>query len=285
MAQAGFGRPVTVGVADGQRGAMGFAAEEAGLAGCDLRIVHVYAVPPSPPRSMSAAYGYDIDASFEGSARDVLAAAVDIASAGHADLTIHPVLERGTPSTVLEAMAATSRLLVLGQDEGVPWYARLFRSRVARAMAHRASCPVVVVPDDWRARGATRGVTLLLDSRTVAHGPLRYAFEQAARHSDVLHIIHVQESDDPHDGGIPWHDMHRLIQSWRATYPHVWVETRVVAGAADLAAVESFERTGILVLGRPHDDHLAAQLHDSLARAVIVRASCPVAVVPPDHDA
>jgi nucleotide-binding universal stress UspA family protein len=284
VTHADVGRPITVGVVDQQHAALAFAAEEARLARCDLRLAHAYTVPPSPPRAMSTAYGLDIEASFEQAARDVLDAAVALVTGECDDLTVHTVLRRGSPAAVLAEESTSSRLMVLGQDDATPWYSRLFRSRVARAAVHQASCPVVVVPDDWSVKNATRGVTVLLDSRTVAHGPLRYAFEQAARHRDVLRVLHVQEADDPHDDDIPWHDMRRLVDSWRGTYPHVWVDTKVVAGVADLATIEPFERTGVLVLGRPHDDRVTVPLHDSLARAVIVRAGCPVAVVPADYD-
>ncbi|MET0821998.1 MAG: universal stress protein [Aeromicrobium sp.] len=280
MTRAGLGRPITVGVVDAHRAALGFAVEEARLAGCDLQLVHAYTVPPSPPRAISSAYGIDIDASFVDSGRAVLAAAAAFVASRHPDLTVRSVLEAGAAPGVLARVSETSRLLVLGPDDATPWYSRLFRSRVSRTLAHEASCPVVVVPDTWVER-SSRDITLLLDSRTVAHGPLRFAFERASRHDDVLHVLHVQGLDDD---GIPWHDMRRLIESWQATYPHVLVDTAVVGGVADVAMVESFERTGVLVLGRPHGDHLPVPMHDSLAQAVIARASCPVAVVPPDYD-
>ncbi|MET0448461.1 MAG: universal stress protein, partial [Aeromicrobium sp.] len=128
------------------------------------------------------------------------------------------------------------------------------------------------------------GVTLLLDGQTVAHGPLRYAFEHASRHHDILNVIHVEAADGSHDEAIPQHDMQRLIDSWRATYPQVWVKSKVVPGEADLATVVTFEHTDLLVLGRPHEHHAVPSPHGSLARAVIEHARCPVAVVPPDHD-
>lgn len=281
------GRPVTVGVLDHQHGALAFAAEEARLAGCDVRVVHAYVVPPSPPQMMGTAYGFDIDASFRESGRQVLADATDLLAVRFEDVTVHAVLTRGPAPMVLTGTSATSRLLVLGPDDATPWYSRLFQSRVSRALITKAECPVVVVPDTWTARGSARGVTLLLDSETVAHGPLRFAFEHAARHHQVLHAIHVRASGDADDAdaAVPWHDMQRLIDSWRATYPHVWVDTRVVSGLADPATVGGFEHTSLLVLGRPHEHHAVASLHRSLARSVIGHADCPVAVVPADYDA
>ena len=285
MSSRDVGRPVTVGVADKQQAAVAYAAEEARLHACALRVVHAYTLPPTPPQVVSNAYGFDIDASFRESGREVLAAAAAHVSAQHGDVTVHQVLEQGSASTVLAATSATSRLLVIGSDATRPWYTRLFQSRVSRDLAQQARCPVIVVPDIWRAETAGTGVTLLLDSETVAHGPLRYAFEHASRHECVLHVVHLQAVDGSHDEAVPWHDMRRLVESWGSTYPHVWVKTQVVTADADVVTIATLERTGLLVLGRPHTRHAVPCLHPSLAEAVIEHADCPVAVVPADYDA
>lgn len=284
MNRPDVGWPITVGVADKQHAALAFAAEEARLSDCDLRVVHSYIVPPSPPHVMEAAYGFDIDASFQESGREVLADATGFLSSQYGDLTVHPVLEQGPAAMVLTGASVTSRLLVLGPDDASPWYSRLFQSRVSRRLVQDAQCPVVVVPDTWTPRHVAKGVTLLLDGQTVAHGPLRYAFEQASRHHDVLHVIHVDEPGGSPSGSPPREEMRRLVESWSATYPHVWVNSKQVAGKADLSMVESSERTGLLVLGRPHEKYQIASLHRSLARAVIEHADCPVVVVPADYD-
>lgn len=279
------GRPITIGVVDQPHAALAFAAEEASLCGCDLRLVHVYTVPPSPPQVMNTAYGFDIEASFRSSGSKVLADATDFLLSHYGDVGVSTVLDQGAAAMVLIGTSASSRLIVLGPDTVSPWYARLFQGHVSRRVTEEALCPVVVVPDSWTARSRAKGVTLLLDSQTIAHGPLRFAFEQASRHHEILRVLHIAASDGAHDEAVPWHDMHRLIDSWRSTYPHVLVDTTVVSGDADLKTVETFERTALLVLGRPHQHHELASLQRSLARAVIEHADCPVAVVPPDYDA
>ncbi|MET0714776.1 MAG: universal stress protein [Mycetocola sp.] len=284
MSRSGVGRPITIGVVDKQEAALAFAAEEARLSGCDLQVVHAYVVPPRPPHAMSTAYGFDIDGSFRESGRDVLESAIAFLTHQAGDLKVQPVLQQGQASTVLLDASTTSRLLVLGPDDSTPWYARLFQSRVARRLTHDAPCPVVVVPDTWSAQVGPRGITLLLDGETLAHGPLRFAFEEAARHHDVLHIIHLQSGHSPHEEAVRGQDVRRLIESWRATYPQVWVRIKNVEGDADLATVTTFERTGMLVLGRSHTVHDATALHRPLARLVIEHADCPVAVVPADYD-
>jgi nucleotide-binding universal stress UspA family protein len=284
MTSHDIGRPITVGVADDQHAALAFAAREARLAGTDIRVVHAYVVPPSPPQVMGTAYGFDIDRSFRESGREVLAGATDFLAQQDGGLVVHPVLMQGPAPDVLFGASSTSRLMVLGPDDARPWYSRLFQSRVARKLADGAPCPVVVVPDAWTAQDDAQGVTLLLDGRSVADGPLRFAFEHAARHGAVLHVVHLRPADSPHADESSWHEARRLTDSCRATYPRVRVTTTVISGDADPATVSSLERTGLLVLGRPHEHRDVAALHRSLARSVIEHASCPVAIVPPDHD-
>ncbi|MCL3819326.1 universal stress protein [Aeromicrobium wangtongii] len=271
--------PITVGVADSQHTALAFAAEEARIQGCAVRVVHGFIVPPSPPQAMSAAYGVDIEGSFRESGREVLADAVEYLTSRYGDVTVEQVLERGPASRVLIDASATSRLLVLGQDDATPWYSRLFRSRVSRDLTVDALCPVVVVPDTWSTRTPADGVTLLLDQRSSVTGAVRFAFENASRHDGTLHAVHVGDT-----GTREGPDMRTLVDSWCARYPGVQVATSVVPGAPDPSTVKSFARTGLLVLGRPRE-HLLPGLPDkSLARAVIEHAGCPVAVVPDDHD-
>jgi len=284
MSGTDAGRPITVGVADKQHAALAFAADEARLSGCDLRVVHAYVVPPTPPQVMGVSYGFDIDGSFRDSGQEVLADATSFLASDYGDLAVHQVLEQGAAPMVLMHASATSRLLVLGPDDATPWYSRLFLSRVSRKLAHEASCPVVVVPDTWSADVAPQAVTLMLDHQTVAHGPLRYAFEHASRHHVALHIVHVHTNDGSEEEAIPFQDMQALIGSWRAMYRRVWADTQVVSGVADSAMVQTFEHTGLVVLGRPHAHQPLTPVHRSLARAVIERAGCPVAVVPAHYD-
>lgn len=278
------GGPITVGVADAQRPALAFAAEEARLAGRDIRLVHAYTVPPAPPEFVGAAYGIDVDGTFRESGQAVLDAAAALLATEHADVVVHSFLERGGAPGVLTAMSETSWLVVLGPDDSAPWYTRLFESRVSRRLAEGAACPVVVVPDGWGRLPRIRGVTLVLDGRTIAHGPLRFAFDHAALHHDELQVVRLRTRGATEAGSVPWQDMSRLIESWSAQYPDVSTKVHVVAGVADVETMESFEPTGLLVLGRPHGSHRVAPLHGSLVRAVIEHANCPVAVVPPDYD-
>ena len=278
-------RPIiTVGVAAREHAALAFAAEEAQLSGSDIRLVHAYTVPPSPPGAMAAVYGIDVDGSFRKDGLAVLADATAVMAAEHGGVVVHTVLKQGRAPRVLAEASASSRLVVLGPDDSRPWYSRLFVSRVSRTLVESAGCPVVVVPDSWDPQTRCGHVTLLIDCETVAHGPLRFAFEHAARHHQALRIIHLQESDGPDEGAVSWHDMTRLIESWSSRHPGVQHDVEVVRGSVAIETVKSFETTGLLVLGRPHEQHLVVAFRHSLARSVIEHADCPVAVVPADYD-
>ncbi|MCW2829694.1 MAG: hypothetical protein JWP31_386, partial [Aeromicrobium sp.] len=101
MMREDVGRPITVGVADKQHAALAFAAEEARLSNCELRVVHSYIVPPTPPQMMGSAYGFDIDASFRHSGREVLEDAGNFLASRYGDLVVHSVLEQGPASLIL----------------------------------------------------------------------------------------------------------------------------------------------------------------------------------------
>lgn len=277
-------RPVTVGVADEQHAALMFAAAEADRIGCGLEIVHAYSVPPAPPDAMGAVYGVDIRASFRDAGRDVLAGAAGSVHDDYPELVTTSLLVQAPAAQALVERSMGARLVVLGPDDARPWYSRLFESRVSRRLANESSCPVVVVPDTWQVTAACRGVTLMLDSETVAHGPLRYAFRTADRYDVELRIVHIVSSDVAPPGSVAWTDMVALIDSWGARYPRVRVRTMQIDGLADLRTVESLEDTGVLVVGRPHERHVLDGLRRAFAEQVIDHASCPVAVVPAHHD-
>ena len=286
------GRPVVVGVATpgGEGAAVTFAADEARLSECGLRLVHAFTVPPGPPDAIADVYGVDVAGSFRDFGQAVLDTASTVACARararSSVLDVDTVLARGAAARVLTEQSSTARLVVLGPDECRPWFLRLFTSRVSRTLVGSARCPVVVVPDTWVARGPRDAVTLLVDGSTVAHGPFRFAFDHAARHDLPLHVVHLSEPGGAPRVAISWHDMSRLIETWGRRYPDVLTDVVVVRGRADADTVASLRSSGLLVLGRPHRQDLAATVHDSLARTMIRQAHGPVAVavVPGDHD-
>ena len=74
-----------------------------------------------------------------------------------------------------------------------------------------------------------------------------------------------------------------ILSGWKADYPDVEVDTLLLAGPPrDTVAITSTEAQ-LLVVGSPYRGREWARWIRSVARAVLDRATCPVAVIPQRH--
>jgi nucleotide-binding universal stress UspA family protein len=71
-----------------------------------------------------------------------------------------------------------------------------------------------------------------------------------------------------------------ILAGWKADYPDVDVETTLLAGAARDAVPLVSADVQLLVVGTPYRGREWTRWIRSVARAVLDRATCPVAVVP-----
>lgn len=272
--------PVVVGVADRQLAALDYAAAEALRAGCRVRVVHAYVVPPS---AMGSVYGVDVPESFRAGGQEVLDGAVEHLRANRPTLEIEEVLCRGFAPAVLESESAGAQLLVIAPDTAKPWYFRMFEGRVAHRLVEHAACPVLVVPDTWTPAHDAAPVVVMIDGEAGAQGPLSFAFAAAADRGAELHVVHVDPDSAP-EHEAEWHAVRRVADTWFAANPRVQGSARVVRGDVRAAAMDVASDAGLLVLGRPRERRMPNLLMDSLAQDLIAAAGCPVAVVPAGYD-
>lgn len=271
-------QPVAVGIADEHPAVLAYARQEAERAGCGIRLVHAYAVPPS---AMGSIYSIDIPEAFRAGGQEVLDAAVRELKEGGVTVPIESVLIRGYAPSVLESETRSARLLLIGPDESKPWYARMFEGRVARQLVEHAECPVIVVPDTWEGVDDAP-VVVMVDGETSAHGPLAFAFATAAERRAELRVLHVTP---PKDGmeDTQWEAIRRVVDSWFDRHPDVRGGSQEVAREVREAALSAAREAGLLILGRPHERRLSNILMDSLAQEIIAVAGSPVAVVPASY--
>lgn len=267
--------PVAVGVTDHETAILEYAAVEAGRADCRLRLVHAYAVPPS---AMGTSYGYDIPAEFRRDGEQVLREAEALVADTIDKKHVNCVLSQGVPPTVLERESRSARLMVIGQDPPKPWYFRLYEGRSAHHLAEYSHCPVVIVPRTWVEVPRRDQVVAFVDGPRAAHSILEYAFSTAASRGAPLKIVHVAE-DDP-IGYERWHATKDVVDAWATAYPDVHLTMVVDHGSRQRIVVDAAKAAALVVLGQPHVELAARVFAHSLARAVITRAACPVAVVP-----
>lgn len=268
--------PVAVGVADHETAVLDYAAAEADRLGCGLELVHAYSVPP---HAFGELYGYDFPATYRMDGEEVLRRAQDRVVAEHADQDVTCVLTRGVPPGVLERASRSARLMVIGQDPVKPWYFRLYEGLSAHHLATHARCPVVIVPEDWRERATHPQVVALVDEAVPAHAILRFAFDTASARRSPVRIVHVTDGGAADDDR--WHATQEVLDAWCARYADVRVEIVADVGDRRQLAVEAALGAALVVVGQPIATRPGSALTHSVAQALIARASCPVAVVPP----
>jgi nucleotide-binding universal stress UspA family protein len=267
-------KPVVVGVADKQPALLEYAREEAERAGCGVRLVHSYSVPPS---AMGSLYGIDVPEMFRATGQEILAEAVGHLATSAGSVRVDGLLVRGFAPAVLESQSRSACLVVIGPDESKPWYIRLFEGRVAHHLVEHAACPVVVVPDSWQASSSHGPVVVMVHGVARAQGPLAFAFEVASSRQAELQVLHVSRDDRPDS---EWETVRRVVDAWYDRHPQVSGRTRVVTDDVRDAAVRAANDASLLVLGAPHLPRAVNMVMDSVAQEVIAQAGCAVAVIP-----
>lgn len=269
--------PVVVGVKDNQPTALRFALNAARRQQTGLRVVHSPGLPLQPPGSLLG--GELLEELRTGGSR-TLSEARRLIEAQGIDVPVEYVLSTAGTIDSLEDEADWARMLVLGADE-LRWPDRVFGGAVAAHLALRAPCPVVVVPERTYPTPLSGGVVVALDGDSPAAGPLRFAYEQAARGSGELHVLHALEpGTTPAEAEEARANIAEVLAGWSGDYPEVRVSMRFPTDGPDDACIRATERSELLVVGRPHRRTPMLLIARPLAASVLRHAHCPVAVVP-----
>lgn len=167
----------------------------------------------------------------------------------------------------------------VGTDE-VPWLARVTGAEVARQVAMKAFCPVVVAPPQEPSAQRAGGIVVAIDTSDDVDAPLRYAFETALRRGESIQVVEaVGPRVDYAARDARRHRLEDVVAPWRELYPEVRVRPVVEGTRAVAACVLATRDASLLVLGRPRDHHAPMSL-DAVAARVLRRTQTPVAVVP-----
>lgn len=287
----GFSTPCTgvvVGV-DGTESAeraLLWAAREAALRRCALVVTHAY-------RHLGWPGGPEVDRANRRRARNLVRAAADLAAAAQPNLVIVPQVVRGTPVQALESAVDLPDLLVVGQRH---------RGRVAGALlagtgsglARRSPRPVVVVPEPDGRPGPFAGHVVVGVDHSVQSGTvLAFAFAAAASRGRPLAVVHVGlgwntdtwreldsgelHQESPEEG---WLLLEAAVRPFRALYPRLPVKLVLHQAPAAAGLLRAARGADLLVVGTAGRGRVASAT-GSVSRAMIARASCPVAVIPP----
>lgn len=274
-------RPVVVGVTEGPESvaAARYAVHAAQLRRTGMVVAHGYVLP-----STDAALGVSLAEDFRARADQI----VDEVLAGvvvppHVEVT--RVVAVRPPLALLTELSATAGLVVLGQHH-LTLVERLTEGRIAGPLVAHAPCPVVVVPPYHRQRPPRTQDRLVvaLDGVSAAESVLRFAFEEATLRGARVTALHalgleVAPRDWDHEAELSTATLGEILAGFRADYPDVTVDTVVAPGDAEDLIVQASRDATLMVVGLPHRSRLGAWTR-SVARSVLKRTRCPLAVVP-----
>ncbi|MET8942774.1 universal stress protein [Streptomyces sp. NPDC004542] len=275
--------PLVVGVDGSGRSlrALVWAAHEAALRHCPLRIVHV--LPPA----------HSYATTEEGRAweagdwdRGVITEATAIVREAHPDLEVTSALPSGTPAAVLLTEAEEARAVVLG-TKGTGGFGTLFVGSVALQVVGHAPCPVVVV--NHVTTGHSR-VVVGTDGSAHSLAALAYAFEQAALRGAELRAVHAWSHPGPHAYVSAAQDAmakerRQALEEWlaplRERYPDVEVAERVPDEPPVTALARASDRADLLVVGSRGLGGFHGLALGSVSHHLLQFSQCPLAVVRP----
>jgi nucleotide-binding universal stress UspA family protein len=210
------------------------------------------------------------------------------------ELTVTATVADGSAADVLVARSATAATVVVGAH-GSHGFPALHLGATGVHVALRGAGPVVVVPSaDTTPDGP---VVVGVDESEGAALAVWYALRAASLRGTELVVVHAWQPPRPQ-----WpHQVQPLpgsyeelqalhgkvvdaaLDRWRDAFPGVPVQPRLLPGEAAPTLLAASARAGLLVVGAHGLGALRGALAGSVARSVLEKARCPVAIVHPHH--
>ncbi|MFG1813557.1 universal stress protein [Kribbella sp. NPDC049174] len=202
-------------------------------------------------------------------------------------------LRVGPPAIKLAEAAEGSAMLVVGR-RGMGAFKRLLIGSTSEAVVHRATVPVVVVPDGWKPDDHAGPVLIAIDDSGQNYAAIEFAVAAAEERHVPLRIVHVWDLpniyswDATNVAGISseWSEnAQRYVESvadeLRQKHPDLTVEVDVRRGHA-VDGVITAAQVGdaqLLVVGGRRIRRVTSMLLGSVSRGVLHHATSPIAVV------
>lgn len=211
--------------------------------------------------------------------------------AGGVDVRGHVVT--GEPIDVLERMASSANVLVLGSSGHGTVHQVLLGSTSADLVRH-ANAPVVVVRGTDQP-AANRKVVVGVDGSQTSTGAVDFAYDYATRHNAELVAVHAW-SDLPLDAlgavrewDVDWDDiteqakavLSEMLAGHSARYPDVKVRQVVTMSKPVEGLLEEAGDADLVVVGSHGRGAVRRMLLGSVSQAILHYAKCPVAVIRP----
>jgi nucleotide-binding universal stress UspA family protein len=268
----------------------------------NLRLLTCYSLPAMVGLGVSAGYvgpllSSDEIRDLDALHRNVIEALKAKILANHPELVIETCLDQGSPVLALLKAAADASMIVIG-TKGVGSGHALLMGSVSYAVAHRAECPVVLVPETAKRTSAGRvvvGVDSSKGALDAADWALHFA-EDMHRDLELITAWHYPYSAMSPEFGVMsgtdidelrlamLRDARKLVNRVKKHLSEdegsrVSISAEVIEGSAADALVEHTTPQDILVVGSKSHSLIAAVLLGSTAVGVAHRSKCPVVIV------
>ncbi|MGA8114002.1 MAG: universal stress protein [Actinocatenispora sp.] len=284
--------PVLVGI-DGSppsRLALDWAVRAARARNAPLRVISVFHWPITAYTMEPSAVLPDAP-NIQDEARQVFGEIITEITEEHPGLRISGEFMEGKPAEVLIAASEHACLTVLGQ-RGLGQFSGMVLGSVSAQVSAYAASPVVIVPD--APLSETGGpVVVGVDESEPARAAIGFAFEEASWLNTGLIAVHAWRapgSDIPHDRVALYYDLYEIeseqerllseaLAGWRGKYSDVTVQQVVSHGSPVSVLLANASDAQLLVVGSRGRGGFRGLLMGSTSRALLHRATCPVAVV------
>ena len=291
---AGHGRlPVVAGV-DGSASsmrAMRWAASQAALWGCPLRLVHAEVWPWIQQPVVAGNPSHQREGMAR-AAHEWLRQAADVATETTPEMSVSTDLLGGAPAQVLAGESRRARLVVVG-SRGLGGFAGLLLGSTAVALSAHAHCPVAVIrgPADDGEPARSGSVVVGVDGSPEGEAAIAFGFEAAALRGTRLVAVHAWSDVTVPDfvpmapaGGWPVVAadqqllLAELLAGWGEKYPDVPVQRVVTRGRPAHSLLQAAEGAQLVVVGSRGRGRLRGLLLGSTSHALLHHAPCPVVV-------
>lgn len=264
---------------------VGWAAAEARLRGCPLRLVHAYTVPSFTSQPVLAPY--DWAQIFERDAEVMLDEAREVARGQVPEVPLSSQVTMGGAAGVLIDMSRDAVLVAVG-NRGAGGFPALRLGSVAWKVATHADSPVVIVPPGT---SPTRPgpVVVGVDGSPQSRAALDFALTAASLRAVPLHAVYAWEpqpglaDDVSYDRAALEAAARDQLQQWlapaREKFPHLTIELFLGTGRPAANLLERAGGASLLVVGSRGRGGFSRLLLGSVSHQVIQHAECPVAVL------
>lgn len=291
MAQRAVRTQIVVGVdgSDESQWALDWAANEAVLRGCRLRVAHVIQPWPITP-SVSAPIPLIEPDVLEEAARHFIGSMVERARAAAPSVQVDGMVLTGSPSGELLRAAADTAMLVIG-SKGHGAVAGVLLGSVSTSVAVHATVPVVLTR--LGPSRPTGRIVVGVDGSPASAGAVDFSIREASHRGASLTAIHVSTGPFPllattsepevvHRGDVDPEEaaaVAETIAGYEEECPDVPVERIFMVGHPVPALIKAAHGADLLVVGSRGHGAFTGRLLGSVSLGVLHLASGPVAVI------